>query len=242
MADEITDLTRRYRLQVNLGTAVAPDFQTVLGMVEFKPAVEPEIKEDTDYETDGWKGQTKTLQGWEVEAKISHKYDPDTLAYHPTHVKLEAASEAFGAASRVQVRYFDRFGKGSGRRGWALVTWTPEGGDAAELDRVTVKLAGDGPLEAITNPLNETPLPVVTGVSPAGGGTAGGTLVVITGSAFTGASAVAFGATAATSYQVVSATKIAAIAPARTAGSVQVKVTTPNGISADTSADDFLYA
>ncbi len=45
----------------------------------------------------------------------------------------------------------------------------------------------------------------VTGMSPTSGPAAGGTTVTITGAAFTGATSVSFGATAASSFTVDSA-------------------------------------
>ena len=50
------------------------------------------------------------------------------------------------------------------------------------------------------------PYTTVTGVSPTSGPTAGGTTVTITGTGFTGATKVLFGAVAATSFTVVSST------------------------------------
>ena len=84
--------------------------------------------------------------------------------------------------------------------------------------------------------------PTVTAVSPTGGPIAGGTGVVITGTSFTGATAVKFGATAATAFTVNSATQITATSPAGSAGSVDVTVTTPVGTSATSAADQYLYA
>jgi hypothetical protein len=81
----------------------------------------------------------------------------------------------------------------------------------------------------------------ITGLSPTGGPTAGGTLVIITGSSFSGASAVTFGGTAATLFTVSSATTIRAVAPARAAGSVDVRVTTSTGTSATSAADLYTY-
>jgi hypothetical protein len=83
--------------------------------------------------------------------------------------------------------------------------------------------------------------PTVTGVSPNSGSPAGGTTVTITGTNFTGATAVAFGATAATSFTVNSATQISAVSPAGS-GTVHVTVTTPFGTSATSTADQFTYA
>ena len=56
--------------------------------------------------------------------------------------------------------------------------------------------------------------PTVTSLSPTSGSTAGGTLVTITGTGFTGATAVDFGATAATNLTVVNDTSITADSPA----------------------------
>ena len=84
--------------------------------------------------------------------------------------------------------------------------------------------------------------PTVTGISPTSGPTAGVTSVTITGTGFTGATAVKFGTIAATSFTVNSATSITAISPAGSAGTVDITVTTPGGTSATSSADKFTYA
>jgi hypothetical protein len=85
-------------------------------------------------------------------------------------------------------------------------------------------------------------VPTVMAVSPNGGPPAGGTSVTITGTNLTGASAVAFGGTAATQFTVNSATKITATSPAGSAGTVDVTVTSGNGTSATSAADHFTYA
>ncbi|MFC7933821.1 IPT/TIG domain-containing protein [Streptomyces cinereoruber] len=83
--------------------------------------------------------------------------------------------------------------------------------------------------------------PVVSEVSPASGPATGGSQVTITGTGFTGASAVHFGATPATSFTVTSATSITATAPAGTEGTVDVTVTTDNGTSATGTAARYTY-
>jgi alpha-tubulin suppressor-like RCC1 family protein len=85
------------------------------------------------------------------------------------------------------------------------------------------------------------PIPTVSAVSPTSGSTEGGTPVTITGANFEGATAVRFGANGATSFTVTSATSISATAPAGSAGTVNVTVTTHAGTSPTVVADRFTY-
>ena len=71
-------------------------------------------------------------------------------------------------------------------------------------------------------------IPTVTGLSLNTGPAVGGTSVIITGTNFTGETAVTFGSTNATTFTVNSATQITATAPAGT-GVVDVTVTVPLG-------------
>ena len=80
---------------------------------------------------------------------------------------------------------------------------------------------------------------VINSVTPLTGSTAGGTSVVITGSDLSGATAVTFGGTAATSFVVNSDSQITAVTPARSAGTANIVVTTPAGQA--TAAQPFTY-
>jgi PKD repeat protein len=82
--------------------------------------------------------------------------------------------------------------------------------------------------------------PAVTGISPTTGTTSGNTLVTITGTNLTGATAVWFG----TNWVVPltnTATTITVNSPAGSAGTVDVIVTTPGGNSPTSSADKYTY-
>lgn len=89
--------------------------------------------------------------------------------------------------------------------------------------------------------------PVVEGVNPTFGATAGGNIVTITGNGFTGATAVAFGLQPATTFIVNSDTSITAVAPPSGApltevtGTVDITVTTPSGTSSIVRADSYTY-
>src|SRR5581483_9927745 len=78
--------------------------------------------------------------------------------------------------------------------------------------------------------------PTATSVSPNTGPTGGGQTVT-----FTGATAVKFGATAASSYTVVSATKITAKTPAHSAGTVNAVVVTAAGKSPTSQANRYTF-
>src|SRR5487761_922230 len=85
-----------------------------------------------------------------------------------------------------------------------------------------------------------TPLPAVTKVSPSSGPTTGGSTVTISGTNLSGATAVKFGTTTAT-VSADPVTSITATSPSGSAGTVNVRVTTPGGTSAITTADQFTY-
>jgi hypothetical protein len=82
--------------------------------------------------------------------------------------------------------------------------------------------------------------PVVTALAQASGSSTGGDTVVVSGSGFTGATAVAFGDNAASALTVNSDAQITATSPAGS-GIVDVVVTTPAGTSVPSSATKFSY-
>jgi hypothetical protein len=236
---EATALQRKWRWQINMGTVGVPDWQTVMGLQEFTPNIEPTDQEDNDYESDGWGGSTRTMLVWGLEANISHRKDNATHVENEVHAKLRlAAKEIDTTTGVVQMRWFDKNGSVEAYEGYGLITWAPDGGGMADLERVSITVtpsAVSPTLTVIANPVNATPVPIVSSVSPATGDDAGGTLVTITGANFTGATDVEFDDVNATSFLVVSATKISAVVPAGTAGPANVDVTTPNGTGTGTA-------
>ena len=107
---------------------------------------------------------------------------------------------------------------------------------------VNVVVSTPGGLVTGTGAYTYASVPTVTGISPAAGPVAGGTSITITGTGFTGATSVTFGGTPATTFTVNSAISITATSPGGSAGTVDIIVTTPGGISSNTAADNFRYA
>jgi hypothetical protein len=83
------------------------------------------------------------------------------------------------------------------------------------------------------------PATTLTSISPSGGSTGGGTVVTITGTNFTGATAVNFGAVPAASFTIVSNTTITAVSPPETLGVFDVTVIGLGGPSSIVPADRF---
>lgn len=240
MAYEAT-YARRLQLDINMGTDAVPDWRSVFALLEYKPSVSPNVEDDTSYDALGWAENDQSAMEWSAEGKVSHRADPDTGAFHPTHDFIEQRSTNIGSGAKVPIRYYDRFGRSGAKQGVALFEFNLEGGDYKALDQVSFKMTGTGPLTSIANPVNATPLPIVASVSPATDVAAGGKLILLRGAFFTGATAVKFGTTSATAFTVVDSTTIAVNAPAHAAGTLNVTVTTPNGTSATAAGNQFIY-
>ncbi|MFF6842335.1 IPT/TIG domain-containing protein [Streptomyces tanashiensis] len=107
---------------------------------------------------------------------------------------------------------------------------------------VAVSLTAKGRTVTAGTYTYQRPAPTITAVTPAKGPASGGTAVTVTGTGFTGATAVAFGATPAASFTVHSDTEITATSPAATAaGPADVTVTTPAATSTTSPADRYTY-
>ncbi len=100
---------------------------------------------------------------------------------------------------------------------------------------------GTNPAVAADDFTYYVPVPAITSISPTSGPVAGGTTVTINGSGFTGATVVVFGTVGATSFTVVSDTKITAVSPAEAAGEHNIQVTTSGGTSVKVAADEFTF-
>jgi IPT/TIG domain len=90
-------------------------------------------------------------------------------------------------------------------------------------------------------PAHGLAIPSVTAVEPNKGPASGGIEVTIKGTNLSEATAVKFGAVAATEIKPETAESLTAVAPAQGAGTVHVKVTTEGGTSEPTAADQFTY-
>lgn len=150
---EETELAREWRLEINMGTEVAPDWQLCPGVREFQPASEPNIEDASDYDGEGWASNEKTGQSWELSVKIRRKANKDVKVYNPVHEAIRLAHFAYGSANKVHLRYMNRIGLPEAYEGKAIPNWQPAGGEYTALGETDITFTGDGPLTPITNPL-----------------------------------------------------------------------------------------
>jgi serine/threonine-protein kinase len=127
----------------------------------------------------------------------------------------------------------------------ALITADPgapaagTGPPASTVDIAVTTPAGTSRPAAADHYTYTAPRAAITGVSPDGGSTAGGTTVSITGTGLAGATAVRFGAAAA-AITADSNTQITVTSP-RGTGTVAITVTTPAGTSPPAAVGRFAY-
>ena len=174
---------------------------------------------------------------------------PTVTAVSPTHGPAAGGNSVIITGTNLTGATAVRFGSANATsftvNSGTQITATAPAGTAGSTVDVTVTTAGGTSATSAADHYTydaPTPAPTVTSLNPTHGPAAGGTSVTITGTNLTGATAVKFGSTNATSFTVNSATQITATAPAGTAGStVDVTVTTPGGTSATNAGDHYSY-
>lgn len=148
---------RKWFLDVNTNTPAAPIWVGVFGVTEFKFMLEPNLEDDSDFDSGGFQSETKTAEKWGLECKVARKVTvADATAYDAGQEFLRSkAIGQMGPANSVQVRFYEMEPGGPREEaymGSAAVTWSPEGGPMTALDMVAVTLSGQGELEQITHP------------------------------------------------------------------------------------------
>lgn len=236
-------LNRQWVYEVNTGTIGSPVW-TMLGGVhdsQFQPDA-PNMVSDTDQEGRGFQSSTKTGATWTADVTVIRRVgtDPKTYDVGQEFVRTHSIGQ-FGTLNTVQIRVSefdpnDAAGVATPRveayTGNASASWVPQGGDMVAENLVKISLQGQGQLLVITHPYPATPaVPLITSVSPVALAVAGGQLVSIKGSGFTGTTGITIAATAAPVYSVENDGSIVVVSPSHSAGSGPVVVTNATGPS-----------
>jgi hypothetical protein len=229
---------RKWYLDVNTGTTAAPIWTGVFGVTKFQPSLKPTWTDTSDFDSGGDMSSTATARAWGAVFGIDRKSTAsDPTAYDPGQEALRLKAENIGLLNSIEVRFYEMEPGGpriEAYQGTAGVEWSPDGGAMSAIDAVSVTLTGQGKRTIITHPDTVASVPVIYSFSPITGPAAGGTLVTIKGSGFTGTvvtTGVKFIGTNATSWAVVDDDTIVATAPAHVAGAGSIVVTNATGPS-----------
>ena len=112
---------------------------------------------------------------------------------------------------------------------------------AGTVEVIVTTLAGSNATGTTANDYVYTGGPTITSLSPDTGQASGNTIVTITGTNFTQTGMTVKFDTTTAIFTFIDTTTIAAVAPAHSAGTVDVRVTTAGGTSPNTAADDYTY-
>jgi hypothetical protein len=239
-------INRKWFVNVNTGTYAIPVWTAVNGIMEFKGAKETTLQDDSDMDNGGWKSSTATALSWSLEFKV--KRAPTVAvgtAYDTGQEALRTYSDLEGTANKADVQFFEVTASGpiaEAYRGYAVVSWSPDGGGMDAADTVTITLTGIGARTPITHPDGTAVVPTLLSVDPATGIQAGGTLHKLIGTGFmlagvdnivasTGIKLGGSGGTAMPYWRTESDNVAYFVAPAITAGSKDVVVYNAVGIS-----------
>jgi hypothetical protein len=221
------------RLARNVAVDISADDVTYLnlpGRTDSNPDISPNSVDSSDFDNGGYASAEITQQSGTVTVSYNSLISGGTP--NPAQEMVEACVGEFGDAARLYVRWYDTDGGTRGFKARAIVKVAYSSTGVTDLRKVTVTFTTDGEITKlaaadITAAIGNADKPVITAASQTGTGV--GSLVTITGQHFTGTTAVKFGATAATSYTVVSDSTIVATAPAT--GASAITVTNGAGVS-----------
>lgn len=151
-------LNKRWYLDVDTGTTPGtPVWTPVNGLTEFKYNVETESQDDSDFDSDGWGGETNTAAAWSIEAKVRRaptKLTP--TAYDAGQEFLRLKNDVLGPDGTAMVRWYEVNGatgpKVEAYEGTVSVAWSLDGGDNKGLDRASLTLKGQGKPTKIIHP------------------------------------------------------------------------------------------
>lgn len=177
----------------------------------------------------------------EVTLAFSHKYELENRFDYglvefsndngSTWQRIAAftGSQVHFAQARISLRVLD--GQSMARIRFRITTDAAEVADGWYIDDIRITARSNNP--AITPP-GSASVPIITGISPASGPPAGGTLITIYGISFTEneTTSVTFDGIPALAINVLGGTAIHAITPAHGAGPSTVRVINRNGAAA----------
>ena len=151
-----TTTNRKWYLDINTGTTLVPVWTGVFGITDFTPALDNTLQDDSDYDSEGYKSQTKTASQWSNTGTVKRAVTgADPEAYDPGQEALRLAADENGVANSVHCRWYEMEPEGprvEAYEGHGAVSWTPNGGGMDALSMAGFAITGQGKRNPITHP------------------------------------------------------------------------------------------
>jgi hypothetical protein len=225
-------LARRYRVDATTDLTLAAGWLEVKRITDFDPNVNPNVEDATAYDTNGVSAGEVTMM--DAGPTLTFLSAIVTAVRDPGQTIILNTTGQFDVAARCGLRWYDRNGLAGRDNGSAVVIPTLKRAQTGvkNLESVTATCpVTDGVLNlGITNPGTAATVPIILTATPSGLGAGG--LLTITGSAFTGTTALTIGGVATPSRVIESDNLIVCALPAGSAGSAPIIVTNAVGASA----------
>lgn len=225
-------LARKYRVDVTADLTLATGFIQLNGIDDFNDKITPNLEESSAYDTSGWTTREVTMQDAQLTISAFRKYGSGVI-YDAGQELVRACRGQFGDAARLGFRWYDKQGGPEAYQSVFIPTWERNNTGVQNLEKVSITGdLSDIPVASISNPIAGATAPVAIKATPAA--QTAGKQVVVTGSNFTGTTAITVGGVAvgAGNFQVITDGTLAFIMPAGSAGSAPIIVTNANGPSA----------
>lgn len=151
-----TTTNRKWYLDVNTGTTIAPVWTGVFGITDFTPGLDNTLQDDSDYDSEGFKSSTKTASQWTVSGTVKRAVTAASpTAYDPGQEALRLAGDENGVANSVHVRWYEMEEDGprvEAYEGHGAVSWSPNGGSMDALSTAGFTVTGQGKRVPIAHP------------------------------------------------------------------------------------------
>ncbi|WP_377464783.1 phage tail tube protein [Populibacterium corticicola] len=234
-----TDLGLSYELDIDINLAGAGVRPEIWQQIRFTSAIAPAhaavMADAQTYDDEGAQNQAKIGETGSVAFTIQAQRNPDGTFLPEVQAILDAAKPGTrGNAALVEVRYYDSNGADYAFQGVFSVDVARQTTGNQEIAGWSITLTSKGPIQVIENPVlsgGGTPAaaPIITSATPSGAGE--GDQVKITGSGFTGVTAVTVDGDPVEQYLTVGDNVLVIILPEGDPGDVPIIVTNATGPS-----------
>lgn len=128
----------------------------LMGLTDLQPTTEATMQDDSDFDSEGYRSQTKTASAWGLTGTVRRGVKTGvTPVYDPGQELIREAADEMGVANVLTVRFYEMEEEGPrvlAYQGTVATDWTDNGGDMAANSTAGFTLSGRGRRTKIAHP------------------------------------------------------------------------------------------